>query len=201
MPEITAHHGTFHSTKLHVEDTGGSGRPVVLIHAWPLSGAAWAAQVPALTEAGYRVITYDRRGFGRSDKPRRGYDYDTITEDLHTLITELDLSDATLVGHSMGGGEVARYMSRYGGERVHSVVFAAAVTPYLLKSAENPDGPLTEEQAQEYTHQAETNLSGFLDEFITGFFSVDGVLKVPGGSATRRWRSPPRPTRRRSSAP
>ncbi|HET9125499.1 MAG TPA: alpha/beta hydrolase [Solirubrobacteraceae bacterium] len=181
MPEITTHHGALHSTKLHVEDTGGSGRPVVLIHAWPLSGAAWAAQVPALTEAGYRVITYDRRGFGRSDKPRRGYDYDTLTEDLHTLITELALSGATLVGHSMGGGEVARYMSRYGGARVHSVVFAAAVTPYLLKSAENPDGPLTEEQAQEYTHQAETNLSGFLDEFITGFFSVDGVLKVPEG--------------------
>lgn len=96
MPEITAHHGTFPSTKLHVEDTGASGCPVVLIHAWPLSGAAWAPQVPALTEAGYPVITYDRRSFGRSDKPRRGYDYDTLTEDLHTLSNELDLSAATL---------------------------------------------------------------------------------------------------------
>lgn len=127
------------------------------------------------------MITYDRRGFGRSDKPRKGYGYDTLAEDLHTLLSELDVSEVTLVGHSMGGGEVARYMARYGGERVHSVVFAAAVTPYLLRSEDTPDGPLTEEQAAEYTRQAESDLGGFLDEFVTGFFSVEGELKVPGG--------------------
>ncbi|WP_432573333.1 alpha/beta fold hydrolase, partial [Kineococcus sp. SYSU DK005] len=114
MTEITAHHGLFRNTNLHVDDTGGPGRPVVLVHGWPLSGASWSQQVPVLAEAGYRVVTYDRRGFGRSDKPRGGYDYDTLTEDLHTLLTELDLTDVTLVGFSMGGGEVARYFSRYG---------------------------------------------------------------------------------------
>jgi non-heme chloroperoxidase len=181
MPEITAHHGIFRSTDLHVDDTGGSGRAVILIHGWPLSGASWSHQVPALTEAGYRVITYDRRGFGRSDKPNKGYDYDTLTEDLHTLITELDVSDATLVGFSMGGGEVARYMSKYDGERVHSVVFAAAVPPYLLKSDENPEGPLTEEQAGAWTKAVNEDMGGFFDEFVVQFFSADGELKVSEG--------------------
>src|SRR5579875_2638046 len=113
MSEVTAQEGALSRTKVHVEDTGGPGRPVVLIHGWPLTGESWAYQVPALTEAGYRVITYDRRGFGRSDKPRTGYDYDTLADDLHELLTELELSDVTLVGFSMGGGEVARYMSRH----------------------------------------------------------------------------------------
>ena len=111
MTEITAHHGIFKDTNLHVDDTGGEGRPVVLIHGWPLSGEAFSEQIRPLSEAGYRVITYDRRGFGRSDKPSSGYDYDTFAEDLHTLIKELDLNDATVIGFSMGGGEVARYCS------------------------------------------------------------------------------------------
>jgi non-heme chloroperoxidase len=181
MAEITAHHGLFRSTKLHVDDTGGSGRPVVLIHGWPLSGESWSEQVPALTEAGYRVITYDRRGFGRSDKPSKGYDYDTLSEDLHTLLTELEVTDVTLVGFSMGGGEVARYMSKYGGERVHSVVFAAAVPPYLLKSDDNPEGPLTEEQAGEWTQAVNDDMGGFFDQFVVQFFSANGVLKVSEG--------------------
>ena len=96
MPEITAHHGLFKDTNLHVDDTGGSGRPVVLIHGWPLSGESWTEQVPALQQAGHRVITYDRRGFGRSDKPKTGYSYDSLTDDLHTLLTEMDVNDATL---------------------------------------------------------------------------------------------------------
>ncbi len=178
MPEITAHHGLFRNTKLHVDDTGGSGRPVVLIHGWPLSGESWAEQVPALTQAGHRVITYDRRGFGRSDKPRKGYDYDTLAEDLHTLLEELDVSDVTLVGFSMGGGEVARYMSRYDGERVHSVVFAAAVPPYLMHGEDNPDGPLTAEMAEAWQKAIDDDIDGFYDEFIDGFFSVDGRLMV-----------------------
>ena len=116
---------------LNVRDSGGDGRPVVLIHGWPLSGESWSEQVPALKEAGYRVVTYDRRGFGKSD-PGDSYDYDALAGDLDNVMTDLDLTDATLVGFSMGGGEVARYAARYGLDRVHSVVFAgrgAAVPP------------------------------------------------------------------------
>ena len=178
MPEITAHHGLFRNTKLHVDDTGGSGRPVVLIHGWPLSGESWAGQVPALEQAGYRVITYDRRGFGHSDKPNKGYDYDTLTEDLHTLLGELDLADVTLVGFSMGGGEVARYFTRYGTERVHSVVFAAAVPPYLLKSDDNPDGPLTEDMADEWETAIRDDEGAFYDTFCRDFFTAGDTLAV-----------------------
>lgn len=178
MPEITAHHGLFRNTDLHVDDTGGSGRPIVLIHGWPLSGESWKKQVPALVDAGYRVITYDRRGFGRSDKPKTGYDYDHLTEDLHTIVTELDLNDVTLVGFSMGGGEVARWFSKYGAERVHSVVFASAVPPYLLQGSDNPDGPLPKEQAAQMTAGLTKDEDAFYDDFVTQFFSVDGVLKV-----------------------
>ena len=115
--------------KLHIEDTGGAGRPIILIHGWPLSGAAFDMQVPALKQAGYRVITYDRRGFGQSDKPASGFDYDTLARDLAGLIAQLDLSDVTLLGFSMGGGEVARYVATYGEEKLHSVVFAAPCHP------------------------------------------------------------------------
>jgi pimeloyl-ACP methyl ester carboxylesterase len=178
MTEITAHHGLFKNTDLHVDDTGGSGRPVVLIHGWPLSGESWSEQVPAFQAAGYRVVTYDRRGFGRSDKPRTGYTYDTLTEDLHNLLTELDLTDVTLVGFSMGGGEVARYFTKYGDERIHSVVFASAVPPFMLKTPGNPDGPLEPSQAAEMTAALTASEEKFYDGFTTDFFSVDGVLKV-----------------------
>lgn len=178
MTEITAHHGIFKDTNLHVDDTGGTGRPVVLIHGWPLSGESWSEQVPALQQAGYRVVSYDRRGFGRSDKPRSGYDYDTLTEDLHTLLTELDLQDVTLVGFSMGGGEVARYCGRYGAERLHSVVFASAVPPYLMKTDDNPDGPLEPSAADEMTAGLTADEESFYDDFTTQFFSVDGRLAV-----------------------
>ncbi len=178
MTEITAHHGLFKDTHLHVDDTGGAGRPVVLIHGWPLSGESWSEQVPALQAAGYRVITYDRRGFGRSDKPLTGYTYDTLTEDLQALLTELDLHDVTLVGFSMGGGEVARYVSTYGTERLHSVVFASAVTPFMLTSPGNPDGPLDAKQAASMAAGLTANQEKFYDDFTTEFFSVDGELKV-----------------------
>lgn len=108
MPEVTANSGLLSKTKMHVDDTGGAGRPVVLIHGWPLSGEAWAPQVQVLADAGFRVIAYDRRGFGRSDKPRGGYDYDTLADDLEGVLGERDLTEVTLVGFSMGGGEVAR---------------------------------------------------------------------------------------------
>lgn len=178
MTEITAHHGLFKNTNLRVDDTGGPGRPVVLIHGWPLSGSSWSEQVPALQEAGHRVVSYDRRGFGRSDKPRTGYTYDTLTEDLHTLLTELDLQDVTLVGFSMGGGEVARYFSAHGAERLRSVVFASAVPPYLMKGDDNPDGPLEQSQAADMTAQLTADEDAFYDQFTTQFFSADGVLKV-----------------------
>ena len=124
---------------LYYEDHG-SGKPVVMIHGYPLSGRAWEKQVPILLEAGYRVITYDRRGFGQSSQPWSGYDYDTFAEDLQKLITKLDLRDITLVGHSMGGGEVARYLGSYGSERVSKAVFISAIPPFLLKTADNPEG-------------------------------------------------------------
>lgn len=114
MSEIAAHHGILHDVNLHVDDTGGPGRAVVLIHGWPLSGESWSEQVPALTAAGFRVISYDRRGFGRSDKPKNGYDYDTFADDLQAILETLNVTDATLVGFSMGGGEVARYIGKYG---------------------------------------------------------------------------------------
>lgn len=166
------------AVRLHIEDSGGGGRPVVLIHGWPLSSQAWAPQVAALQAAGYRVVAHDRRGFGRSDKPASGYDYDTLADDLQRVMDECGLQNVTLVGFSMGGGEVARYISRYGESRVHSVVFAAAVTPCLMKTDGNPEGPLTSEQAQQHKKALEEDRDRFFDQFTTDFFSAHGVLQV-----------------------
>lgn len=127
------------SIDLYYEDLG-AGKPVVLIHGWPLSGASWEKQVAALLAAGYRVITYDRRGFGRSAQPSTGYDYDTLSADLNKIMLKLDLRDTALAGFSMGGGEVARYLGRYGSERVSKAVFISSVPPFLLKTADNPEG-------------------------------------------------------------
>ncbi len=178
MTEITAHKGLFNDVELHVDDTGGPGRPVVLIHGWPLSAQSWSEQVPALADAGYRVIAYDRRGFGRSDKPRGGYDYNTFAQDLAAVLDTLDLREVTLVGFSMGGGEVARYIKNHGQDRLRSVVFAAAVPPYLAQTADNPDGPLTQEAADEMENGLAADEESFYDGFTTQFFSVDGDLKV-----------------------
>lgn len=164
--------------RLHVDDTGGPGRPVVLIHGWPLSAEAWEPQVAALQQAGYRVIAYDRRGFGRSEKPESGFDYDTLADDLAALMDERDLQDATLFGFSMGGGEVARYIARHGEARLHSVVFAAAVPPYLMKGPDNPDGPLTAEKAKEMEDGLKADREAFFDGFTRDFFSANGELKV-----------------------
>ncbi|GGK97702.1 hydrolase [Salinibacterium xinjiangense] len=178
MSEITAHHGILKDVNLHVDDTGGVGRAVVLIHGWPLSGESWSEQIPALTAAGFRVISYDRRGFGRSDKPRSGYDYDTLTDDLQAILETLNVTDATLVGFSMGGGEVARYVSRFGEERLHSVVFASAVPPFMQQQADNPDGPLTEELANGMTEGLKADPASFYDGFTVQFFTANGELKV-----------------------
>ncbi|MEO3936919.1 alpha/beta hydrolase [Dermatophilaceae bacterium Soc4.6] len=178
MTEVTAHSGLLSTTKVHVEDSGGSGRPVVLIHGWPLSGASWSEQVGVLQAAGYRTVAYDRRGFGASDKPHGGFDYDTLAADLNSLLNELELTDVTLVGFSMGGGEVARYVATYGEERVRSVVFAAAVPPYLAKTDDNPDGPLDDETAGQMKSGLENDRDTFFDQFTTQFYSVGDELKV-----------------------
>jgi non-heme chloroperoxidase len=125
--------------ELYYEDHG-SGQPVVLIHGYPLSGASWEKQVSVLLDAGYRVITYDRRGFGKSSQPTAGYNYDTFAADLHNLLTRLKLRDFTLVGFSMGGGEVARYIGKYGSKGLSKAVIISGVPPYLLKTADNPEG-------------------------------------------------------------
>ena len=168
------------SVSLHVEDSGGDGRPVVLIHGWPLSGASWSEQVPALTAAGYRVVTYDRRGFGQSDKPGEAstYDYDTLTTDLDAVLRELDLRDATLVGFSMGGGEVARYIGTHGEERVHSAVFAGAIPPNLKKDDAHPDGALDDATVEGMQAALAKDPSAFFEQFTTDFFSAGDDLKV-----------------------
>ena len=166
------------AVRLHIDDSGGSGRPVVLIHGWPLSAQAWEPQVAVLEAAGYRVVAYDRRGFGRSDKPESSYSYDVLADDLQRVMDQCGLQDVTLVGFSMGGGEVARYITRHGESRLRSVVFAAAVPPYLLKTADNPEGPLTPEAAQEKKHALEQDRGAFFNEFTQNFFSVNGVLQI-----------------------
>lgn len=157
--------------ELYYEDHG-SGKPVVLIHGWPLSGASWEKQVAALLAAGHRVITYDRRGFGESSRPTTGYDYDTFAEDLHKLVTKLDLRDFALVGFSMGGGEVARYLGKYGSERVSKAVFIAAIPPFLLKTADNPSG--VDGSAFEGIKSAiVADRPAFLSAFLVDFYNVD----------------------------
>jgi len=139
MPYLTVGKENSGDIELYYEDHG-SGQPVVLIHGYPLSGASWEKQVPVLLDAGYRVITYDRRGFGKSSQPTTGYNYDTFAEDLHALLNQLKLRDVVLAGFSMGGGEVARYLGKYGSKGVSKAVIIAGVPPYLLKTADNPEG-------------------------------------------------------------
>jgi peroxiredoxin len=168
--------GTENSTdlELYYEDHG-SGQPVVLIHGYPLDGSSWEKQTAALLEAGHRVITYDRRGFGRSSKATEGYDYDTFAADLKTVLDTLDLRDAVLVGFSMGTGEVGRYLGTYGSDRVAKAVFLGSLEPYLLQGDDNPegvpqsvfDGLLDAVQADRYA---------FFTQFFAGFFNTDDFL-------------------------
>ncbi len=160
--------------QLYYEDHG-KGKPVVLIHGYPLSGASWEKQLPALLQAGYRVITYDRRGFGRSSQPTAGYDYDTFAKDLKELITTLELRDVALVGFSMGGGEVARYIGAYGSQRVSKAVFISSVPPFLLKTADNPEGVDPAVFAGIEKAIAADRYAFFTDFFKT-FFNPDQLL-------------------------
>jgi pimeloyl-ACP methyl ester carboxylesterase len=177
MPKVKV--GTEKSTavELYYEDHG-SGKPVVLIHGWPLSGRSWEPQIPALISAGYRVIAYDRRGFGWSTQTWSGYEYDTFTADLDALLQHLDVKGATLVGFSMGGGEVARYIGKYGTGRIAKAVFAAAIPPYLFKGQDNPEGAFDEATIGQFQGGVRKDRLAFVDEFTKGFFSAGGKLQV-----------------------
>ena len=164
-----------HATDIHYQDLG-KGQPVVLIHGWPLSHRMWESQINALTAAGYRCIAYDRRGFGESGKPAGGYDYDTFASDLNDLMTELDLRDAALAGFSMGGGEVARYLGRYGADRVSKAMLLGAVPPFLLKTADNPEG--VDKAVFDGMLAAVTKARvAFLEEFFPNFYNYDATSK------------------------
>jgi len=182
------------SIDIHYEDHG-AGRPVVLIHGWPLSGRSWEAQTRVLGEAGFRVITYDRRGFGLSSQPWEGYDYDTFAADLNALLEHLDLRDVTLVGFSMGGGEVVRYLSRYGPDRVAQAVLAAAVPPYLYKSDDNPDGGLDDATIEQFQDGVKGDRLAFLDGFTHQFFAA-ATQTTSSQSPSAITRSRSRPSRR-----
>jgi len=159
------------STELHYVDRG-SGQPIVLIHGWPLSHRMWEAQITALTDAGYRCIAYDRRGFGESGRPAGGYDYDTFASDLNDLVTQLDVRDAVLAGFSMGGGEVARYIGRYGIGRVAKTMLLGAVTPFLLKTRDNPGG-IDQGVFDGLIEAAKKDRIAFLEQFFPNFYNYE----------------------------
>jgi len=171
MSRVTVGQENSAPIEIYYEDHG-SGKPVVLVHGWPLSGASWEKQVTDLLRAGHRVITYDRRGFGHSSKPSTGYNYDTFTEDLHKLVTELDLHDFALIGFSMGGGEVARYFGKYGSEGVSRAVFMSAVPPFLLKTDDNPEG-VDGAAFEGIKAGILADRPAFLSQFLSNFFNVD----------------------------
>lgn len=179
MPALKTKDGT----ELYYKDWG-TGRPVVLLHGWPLDSDMWEYVQPALTAAGFRTIAYDRRGFGRSDQPWSGYDYDTLSDDLAAVLAGVDLQDATLVGFSMGGGEIARYMSRHGGRRVAKAVLVSAVTPYMLKT---PDHEGADRSVFDGMKDGlKQDRPKFLANFNKGFFGV-GLVSSPASKELIEW--------------
>ena len=163
-------------TKLYVKDWG-TGRPVIMMHGWPLSADSWDDQAMAIADAGFRAISYDRRGFGRSDQPFNGYDYNTLADDLASVIEQTGANDATLAGFSMGGGEVARYMSRHGGKNVSQAVLVSSVVPYMLKTSDNPNGT---DQAtfDQMTAAMKEDRAKFFAGFFKDFYGV-GIISQP----------------------
>jgi len=159
---------------IYYEDHG-SGKPIILIHGYPLSGASWEKQMPVLLNAGYRVITYDRRGFGKSSQPTAGYNYDTFAADLREVVTQLKLQDVTLVGFSMGGGEIARYFGKYGSKGVSKAVFMGAVPPFLLKTADNPEG-VDGSVFEGIKKAVAADRYAFFTEFFKNFYNTDLYL-------------------------
>lgn len=180
MYSVTTHD----QSKLYVKDWG-SGQPVILIHGWPLSADSWDDQAMALAEAGYRTIAYDRRGFGRSSQPWQGYDYDTLADDLASVIEQTGAQDAVLVGFSMGGGEVARYMSRHGGRSVAKAALVSSVLPFRLKTSDNANG--TEQSAFDTTAAAiNDDRAKFFSGFFKDFFGV-GIMSHPVSDELLEW--------------
>jgi non-heme chloroperoxidase len=178
MPTVTVGRENSADIEIYYEDHG-AGQPVVLIHGYPLSGRGWDKQVPALLEAGYRVITYDRRGFGRSSQPASGYDYDTFAADLSVLLEHLDLRDAVLAGHSMGTGEVTRYLGRYGSERVAKGVLVAPIPPYLLQAGDNPDG-VPQALFDGFAQAARADTPAWMKGFLDNFYNMDTPRTLRG---------------------
>ncbi|WP_018901814.1 alpha/beta hydrolase [Rhizobium sp. 2MFCol3.1] len=171
-------------TKLHVKDLG-EGRPVILIHGWPLTGDMFEYQTLALLEAGFRVITYDRRGFGQSGHPSTGYDYDTFADDLAAVIDGLELGSVSLVGFSMGGGEIARYLSRHGASKVSKAVLVASVAGYLLKDESNPDG-VDASVFEGMKKDIRKDRFDFLHSFAKTFYGV-GFVSSPVSQGVLDW--------------
>jgi non-heme chloroperoxidase len=171
MPKVTVGRENSADIDIHYEDHG-TGQPVVLIHGYPLSGRAWDKQVPVLLDAGHRVITYDRRGFGQSSQPTSGYDYDTFAADLNTLLEHLDLRDAVLAGHSMGTGEVTRYLSRYGSDRVAKGVLVSPIPPYLLQAPDNPDG-VPASLFDGFAQAARADTPAWMKGLLDNFYNID----------------------------
>jgi non-heme chloroperoxidase len=174
MPYVTVGKENSGNIDVYYEDHG-SGKPVVLIHGYPLSGASWEKQVAVLLASGHRVITYDRRGFGKSSQPTTGYNYDTFAEDLRQLVTKLELRDFALVGFSMGGGEVARYIGKYGSQGVRKAVFVGAIPPFLLKTADNPEG-LDGAVFEGIQKAIIGDRYAFFTEFFKNFYNTDLLL-------------------------
>jgi len=175
---------TTDKTKLYVKDWG-AGRPVILLHGWPLSSDSWDDQAMAIADAGFRAISYDRRGFGRSSQPWTGYDYDTLADDLAAVIEQTGAQDAVLAGFSMGGGEVARYMSRHGGKSVSKAVLVSSVVPYMLKTNDNPEG--TEQGVFDQMAQAmKADRAKFFAGFFKDFFGV-GLTAHPVSDEVLQW--------------
>jgi pimeloyl-ACP methyl ester carboxylesterase len=171
-------------TRLYVKDWG-TGKPVVLLSGWPLSADSWDDQALVLAQAGYRVIFYDRRGFGRSSQPWNGYDYDGLADDLASVIQQTGIQDATLVGFSMGGGEVARYMSRHAGKGVAKVALVSSIVPYMLQTDDNRAGTPQSVFAEMEKHMREDR-ARFFGEFFKDFFGV-GILAHPVSSELIEW--------------
>jgi peroxiredoxin len=159
------------NVEIYYEDHG-KGDPVILVHGWPLSTAMWEYQVPALIEAGKRVIVFDRRGFGKSSQPYSGYDYKTMAADLNELIQHLNLTNVSLVGFSMGGGELAKYVGSYGTDNLSKLVFVSSIAPYMLKAADNPDG-VPDDVLKDMENNVKNNRAGFLAEFGKGFVNYE----------------------------
>jgi non-heme chloroperoxidase len=181
MPYIKTRDGT----DLYIKDWG-QGRPVILIHGWPLSADSWDPQMMALADAGFRAIAYDRRGFGRSGQPWSGYDYDTLTDDLADVMKETGAdSDATIVGFSMGGGEVARYMSRHDGQGVIGAGLISSVVPYMLKTDDNPDG-VPQSTFDDMANGMKEDRPAFMRDFLKSFFGV-GYVSSPVSDARLDW--------------